>query len=153
MRLHSFPTKIFKHMIRRHLMCHHLNKNLLKIKKINSTKQDIVGSLDSCIQHFLVCTTLFHNSTSTESQKVSHSQDTLCQPLNLRKCMFLSTDNTNMLTQWEFTIKMDEDRIYHIITMMKNLNRNKTRTNGKWKLPIDSSCQWTKIAISQTNFT
>ena len=45
--------------------------------------------------------------------------------------MFLSTDNANMLTQWEFNIKMDEDRIYHIITMMKNSNRNKTRTNGK----------------------
>ena len=91
-------------------MCHHLNKNLLKIKKINSTKQDIVGSLDSCIQHFLVCTTLFHNSTSTESQKVSRSQDTLCQPLNLRKCMFLSTDNTNMLTQWEFRIQYKNGR-------------------------------------------
>ena len=45
--------------------------------------------------------------------------------------MFLATDIANMLTQWKFNIKMGEDRIYHIITMMKNLNRNKTRTNGK----------------------
>ena len=44
--------------------------------------------------------------------------------------MFLATDIANMLTQWEFNIKMGEDRIYHIITM-KNSNRNKTRTNRK----------------------
>ena len=44
--------------------------------------------------------------------------------------MLLATDIANMVTQWEFNIKMGEDRIYRIITI-KDSNSNKTRTNGK----------------------
>jgi hypothetical protein len=38
--------------------------------------------------------------------------------------MLLATDIVNMLTQWEFNIKMGEDRIHQIITI-KDTNRKK----------------------------